>query len=206
MKIKSPLSTAVAIGSGLIVLLTYLINVDEINAVRETLLGWVVIASAAALLVGLINLITVHVNKIRQGKKPLYSFVLVISAVVTFSLTLVLGPGHFIPQGIFQYVQIPVETSLMAVLAATLTYASARLLSRRPNLFSVIFILTLLLTLLGTAPFFNIEIPFISSILQPFLSKVLAGAGARGLLIGVGLGTVATGIRILIGADRPFSR
>ncbi len=206
MKIKSPFSTAVAIGSGLIVLLTYLINVDEINNVRKTLLGWVVIASAAALLVGLINLITVHINKIRQGKKPLYSFVLVTSAIITFSLTLALGPGHFIPQGIFQYIQIPVESSLMAVLAVTLTYASTRLLSHRPNLYSVVFLLTLIVTLLGTAPFFNIEIPFISELIRPFLSKVLAGAGARGLLIGVGLGTVATGIRILIGADRPFSR
>lgn len=205
MKFKSPFSTAVAIGSGLIVLLTYLVNVDEIDSIRSTLLGWVVIASAAALLVGLINLLTVHVNKIRKGEKPLYSFVLVISAVVTFSLTLALGPGHFIPQAIFQYVHIPIESSLMAVLAVTLTYASARLLSRRPNLFSVVFILTLILTLLGTAPLFNVEIPILSNLVRPFLSQVLAGAGARGLLIGVGLGTVATGIRILIGADRPYS-
>ncbi len=205
MKFKSPFSTAVAIGSGLIVLLTYLVNVDEIDSIRSTLLSWVVIASAAALLVGLVNLLTVHVNKIKKGEKPLYSFVLVISAVVTFSLTLALGPGHFIPQAIFQYVHIPIESSLMAVLAVTLTYASARLLSRRPNLFSVVFILTLILTLLGTAPLFNVEIPILSNLVRPFLSQVLAGAGARGLLIGVGLGTVATGIRILIGADRPYS-
>jgi hypothetical protein len=29
-------------------------------------------------------------------------------------------------------------------------------------------------------------------------------AGARGILLGVALGTVATGLRILIGADRPY--
>jgi hypothetical protein len=51
---------------------------------------------------------------------------------------------------------------------------------------------------------FGIEIPFISDEVADLLTEVFASAGARGLLIGVGLGTVATGLRILMGADRPF--
>jgi hypothetical protein len=30
-------------------------------------------------------------------------------------------------------------------------------------------------------------------------------AGARGILLGVALGSLTTGLRILIGADRPYS-
>jgi hypothetical protein len=30
-------------------------------------------------------------------------------------------------------------------------------------------------------------------------------AGARGILLGVALGTVATGLRVLLGIDRPYS-
>jgi len=29
-------------------------------------------------------------------------------------------------------------------------------------------------------------------------------AGARGILLGVSLGVIATGVRILIGSDRPY--
>ncbi len=205
MQLKSPFSTAIAIGSGSIVLLSYFLNIQEINNIRSLLLSWVVITSSVALLIGLINLLTVHVNKIRKGNKPLYSLVLIFSALITFSLSLILGPKHIVPQAIFQYIHIPIETSLMAILAVTLSYASVRLLDRKPNLLSIVFIISFLITLLGIAPFYSIEIPILSNIIHPFLSQILASAGARGLLIGVGIGTVATGIRILIGADRPYS-
>lgn len=205
MKIKSPFSLAVAIGSGLIVLLSYLFQQGLVLDIRDTILKWVVIGSAAALIVGFINLMIVHINKIREGAKPFYSFLLVSFAFLSFSLTLALGPGHSIPQAFFQYIQIPVETSLMAVMAVTLTYAISKLLSQRPDLFSVIFILAVLVSLLGMAPFFNVEIPFLSHLLRPFFNNILANAGARGLMIGVGLGTLTTGLRILLGADRPYS-
>jgi hypothetical protein len=69
------------------------------------------------------------------------------------------------------------------------------LLTRRTNLFSAIFAITLLVTLLTINPIFGI---------QTTITRVLASAGARGILLGVGLGTIATGLRILIGSDRPY--
>jgi len=39
---------------------------------------------------------------------------------------------------------------------------------------------------------------------RPFIAQVMAASGARGLLLGVALGTLTTGLRILFGADRPF--
>jgi len=33
---------------------------------------------------------------------------------------------------------------------------------------------------------------------------VFAAGGARGILLGVALGTLTTGLRILFGADRPY--
>jgi hypothetical protein len=37
-----------------------------------------------------------------------------------------------------------------------------------------------------------------------FLVHGLASGGARGILIGVALGTIATGLRVIIGSDRPY--
>jgi len=45
----------------------------------------------------------------------------------------------------------------------------------------------------------------------PILKDVLAAvnalpiAGARGILIGVALGSLTTGLRVLLGSDRPYS-
>jgi hypothetical protein len=42
--------------------------------------------------------------------------------------------------------------------------------------------------------------------LRNWLVNTWAVAGARGILLGVALGAIATGLRILLGSDRPYSR
>jgi prolyl-tRNA editing enzyme YbaK/EbsC (Cys-tRNA(Pro) deacylase) len=61
------------------------------------------------------------------------------------------------------------------------------------------------LILFATAPLpFIGTIPVLSDTVRLFFAQVLAAAGARGILLGVALGTLTTGIRILFGADRPY--
>jgi len=93
----------------------------------------------------------------------------------------------------------------MAVLAVTLTYASIRMLRRRLNILGFVFLGTALIILLGTAPMpFIGDVPIMSDLVRPFVAQVLAAGGARGILIGVALGTLTIGLRILFGADRPY--
>ncbi|MFH1524462.1 MAG: hypothetical protein ABIF04_05820 [Chloroflexota bacterium] len=174
-----------------------------------SLLYMAIILAGFAVLVGVGNLLLVHVNKIGHKRKgAAYSFILIIALVTTLVLGL-LAP--FQPKAAaafsdtFNVVQLPVEASLMALLAITLTYASIRLLRRQLNLFSVIFLITAVLVLLGTAPWPLIgEMPFLSKIVRPFIAQIPATAGARGILLGVALGTLTTGLRVLFGADRPY--
>jgi hypothetical protein len=58
------------------------------------------------------------------------------------------------------------------------------------------------LSLLGTTPLLGFE--WLSDI-RDWLIHVPGMAGIRGLLLGVALGTVITGIRVLLGSDRPHS-
>jgi hypothetical protein len=99
---------------------------------------------------------------------------------------------------------VPVEASLMALLAVTLLYASIRLLRRRANLMSILFIATALLMLIGSATLPFGEIGALNNFLRPWFQHVLALGGARGILIGVALGTLTTGLRVLFGVDRPY--
>ena len=215
MRYKGLLPTAFAIAFGFLVLAGILFGANASGT--PSLLGYLqlffldvaVILTGFAVLVGIFNLLIVHTGKIRQKQKgSIYSVVLIIALVITFLLGWL---AHFnIPvakslfSDAFLYIQLPIETSLMALLVVTLTYASIRLLRRRMNLLSVIFLSTAFLILIGTAPWpFLGDVPILSN-LRAWIAQLPAAAGARGILLGVGLGTLTTGLRILFGTDRPY--
>ena len=206
MKLKGLFSTAIAIATGLIVLVGYFVELPILVNLRITILNWAIILAALALFIGVFNLLAVHADKVRSKKKGgFYSLILILSMLVTLVLGLWLRPDHPLMALIFNAIQLPVETSLMAMLVVTLTYASIRLLRRRSNLISVIFLVTALLILLGSAPLpFIGSLPIVSDMIRPFIAQVLAAAGARGILIGVALGALTTGLRVLFGAERPY--
>lgn len=197
-----------AIATGAFILVTSFISLETGSAVavlRSKVLNTAVLLAAVALVLGVLNLAAVHSRKVREDRKnSLYSLILLFSLLITFSITLWQGPTGVLPQAIFNYIQVPIEISLMAVLTVSLTIATIRFLQRRPDLFTLVFVAVVLVSLVGSGPVFGIEVPFISDLLRPYTVRVLANAGARGVLLGVGLGTVATGLRVLLGADRPF--
>jgi hypothetical protein len=209
VKIKGLLSAAVAILCGLIVLAGYFVKLDFLVNASNTLVQWAVILTAFAVLLGIFNLLIVHLGKARRKEKgAFYSLLLVLAMLVTFVIGL-LSPYIKVVSPVFDFtfraVQLPVEASLMALLAVTLTYGSIRLLRRRLSIFSVIFLITALLILLGTAPLpFVGNTPLLSDTLRPAIAQVLAASGARGILIGVALGALTTGLRVLFGVDRPY--
>ena len=204
MKLKIPFSTAIAIAIGLVVLLGYFLPIDTLVGLRVALLDWAIIIAAFALFVGVVNLVYVHWRKTAAAQtNSVYSMVLLISLGLTIVIVGWFGPAHEFSQWIFNYVQIPIETSLMALLAVILAYASARLLRRRLNTVSVIFVVTVLIILVAATPILGINIPGLSEF-RDWVVQVPSVAGTRGILLGVALGIIATGLRILMGSDRPY--
>ncbi len=196
-------AVVLAIAAGLIVLLGYFF--PALSGVQALVLSWAVIVAGMAALVGVFNLISVHADKIRRRERggP-YSALLLICLVATFLFGLVLRPDHFAMQLLVEAVIVPVEAALMALLSVTLLYASIRLLRRRPDMMSVIFLLVAAFMLAASATLPFGEVGPISNLLRPWMTQVLALGGMRGLLIGIALGTLTTGLRVLSGADRPY--
>lgn len=205
MKKILPITNAViAIASGSIVLLGYFFP-GLLGGVQSILIGWAIILASFALLLGIFNLAIVHWKKIgSEGTGSIYSIVLLVSLVLTMIIVSISGPAGSFSLWIFNSIQVPVEISLLAVLAFVLVYAAARLLTRRPKWYTILFLVTVLLVLLGSVPLFFVGEVGLLSTVSGWLAQVPAVAGARGLLLGVALGTVATGLRILIGIDRPY--
>ena len=92
----------------------------------------------------------------------------------------------------------------MGLLTVSLLYAAIRLLQKRLDVMSVLFILTAALLFLGSATLPFGDIPIVGTLLRPWVTQIWALGGARGILIGVSLGALLTGVRVLFGADRPY--
>jgi hypothetical protein len=196
-------TAAFAIASGLIVLLGYFLPLEPLIQIRLVLTDWAIVIAGFAVLIGVFNLVSVQMEKVRSRQKGgLYGALLVVSLIITFGFGLLLGPDDPFMHLAVDAVIVPVESALMAVLAVTLIYASIRLLRRRVDLMSVIFLVVAVLVLFAIMPTPFGPIPGDRIILD--LAGMLSRGGARGLLIGIALGTLLTGLRVLFGIDRPY--
>lgn len=211
INLKIPWSSVVAITVGIFVLLGYLLAPADpaertlLVNVRDFFLETGVLLSAVAMLVGIIHLIRVHWNKARTSSTDRWgSAVVLVALLISFALgtidyfTEASEPEYM--QYLFNYVQFPLERSFMALLVIALAYAAIRMLRKRMNAFTIMFLLIFLVILLGT----TLQLPFISSQIRPWIEDVIVLAGTRGLLLGIALGALAAGIRVLTGVDRPY--
>lgn len=202
------INAVIAIAAGIIVLLGYFVNVSGLTEFRIILLQWSVLLAGMAVIIGVGNLFSVHLQKITEEKPgAIYSVVLLVFFMITFVIVLAVNyapaleayPNLLVAQNFFlNGIMVPAEISLMALLTITLLYSTVRMLRWRIDLKTVLFLVTALLVLISTGPLTS-QVPFIGGFMQ-----TLSTGGARGILIGVALGTLTTGLRILLGADRPY--
>lgn len=196
---------AIAVVAGLVVLAGYSIQLDELLLIRATIVNWVVILAGVALMMGVLNLAKVHWARIKK-RNPGWqnSWVLLVSLLVTVGIAVFFGPTAAPSMWLYNHIQVPLETSMFALLAIILVAAIARLSMRRMSSTMMLFVSTVLVVLLGTVSFPGMELTVLQEI-RLWLAQTWAAAGARGILLGVALGTIATGVRVLMGVDRPYS-
>jgi hypothetical protein len=196
-------TTVVAIVTGIFVLAGYFFQMQPLVVLQAYLVDWAVVVAGMAVLVGVYNLFAVHFEKIRSRQKGgTYGMLLIATMAIVGILGLALGPEDAYVRLTVEAIIVPVEASLMAILAITLIYASIRLLRRRVDTMSVIFLIVALVFLVLMMPTPFGPIPGDRALID-FLG-VFSRGGARGLLIGIALGTLLTGLRVLFGADRPY--
>lgn len=214
MKMRLPMLIAIFVGA--VTLIAYFVPLGPLEIVKSLLVDWAATLSAIALLLGILNLVLVHIEKFASFKPGwVYSIVLLLGFIFA------LGMGLFPPlidmtrqanaqfnaaqtmrdmgRFMFLYIQTPIETSLTAMLGIVMIMAGARLIRKRRNLSAALFILVSLVLILGLAPL----APILGDA-REWIVQVPALAGARGILLGIALGAITTGVRVIIGVDRPY--
>jgi hypothetical protein len=200
---KSFLPTVMAAVVGFLVLLGYLVPLEPLLMIRMVLVRWATILAAFALLLGYVNVWRVHLGRLFQKRTPyrISSAILLAASAALLVLVILEGPNHAIVQTWLQMIVVPGQSALLALTAVTLVLAGTRLFRTRRNVYSGIFLLGALIALVAAIP---VAYPPIVNLLMQFVDAVATG-GIRGLLLGVVLGIVMTGLRIILGIDRPHS-
>jgi hypothetical protein len=189
---------------GLLVLADFFYHSNPIDALSLYLIRTASIVAAFVLILGAINVLSVHLNKLYNREKG-WSYSTVLLAALTATLVLgFLGKGPASPyaQTIFETVLFPLEATLFSLLAFFVVTAAFRAF-RVKNVETGLFVIFGLIVLLGQVPVGAKVWPQFP-VIKNWVLEVPALAGARGILLGVALGAVATGVRVLLGIDRPY--
>lgn len=205
---KYILPVAIVIGVGVVTLTSFFVDNVTLSLVRLALTDWVVILAGLALLVGVLNLLLVNMRKAQLGSKGWpYSLVVVATTIGVMAIGLLEGPeATFDPasvtQVIFNGILVATQASLAGLVVFFLVGGTTRMLGKRREMLSVVFLVSVLIVLLGWLP-----LPLVQSSLLPairnWVLQVPTTAGARGILLGVALGTTMVGLRVLTGAEWP---
>lgn len=211
--ISTLIPTIVAGTTGLIVFIDSISDGGAIAPLAFGLVNWAAILIAISLLVGVLSVTGSHIRRI-VNRQPdwVYSIVLLLSMLIVIVIGIVRIPpsgGTFLQPNLaeepirrfFHAVYEPLTSSLLALLAFFSLSTVIRALQRRSAEVIVIVGVAVGILIMQLPPV--AEQPYVTEAVQ-WLSSYVALAGARGLLIGVALGTLVTSMRVLLGFDQPY--
>jgi len=206
--LKRTVPTAIGIAAGVFVLASVFVSSKLLDDFGTYFIDMAVIIAAFALFLGMLNILRVHARKLRDRVSGWpYSLVLVAAMLIVLVLGLPIrsgqpsGPTQPAVQWIFENIQAPIQASFGALLVFFVVTAAYRLLRIR-SLESAVMLVVTLLVLAGQVALGLV--PILSDV-KDWILNVPTMAGVRGILLGVALGAILTGIRLLMGFERPYS-
>jgi hypothetical protein len=204
--VKSSFQWIVLLLVAALVLAGYILPVPAVLGLRTILLDWAITLAGVAGLIGIANLLSVHSLRIRDEKPGWFnSLVVIVGFSAAFVLGMLFKPSNTIFQRMVTSIQFPIEASLLALLSVTLAVALIRAIRPGMNRASLIFIGVVIIFLWAATGLIPIEESDVASPILSFLNTLQIG-GARGILLGVGLGALTAGLRTLMGRDIPAEK
>ena len=197
-RLSTIIATALVLAIGLLTLVGLLTG--YMGGLSALALQIALVTSGIALLIGVFNLLNVHTRRVLGRQRgAIYSLVLLISFLLVIALWLFGGDDANLV--LLQDVQRSIEAALAALLVFALVYGAYRLMRQRVTWAALIFSIAVFVVLIGALPLAGLG--FLSDI-RAWMLQVPASAGARGLLIGIALGSIVTAVRVIIGQDRAY--
>jgi hypothetical protein len=195
-------ASAVLLVVSLVIMLDFALRNPTLQNLATDLNNWAVVVAAFALGIGAYSLILRHGGMIAR-KAPMWPystillvtmFVFIVTGLVTNSIT---SPQY---NWIYSSIVMPVSSSLYGMNAFFIASASYRAF-RAKSWEALVLLVAAIFLMFKNAP--------IGAVISPILPDIggviwdFTGAtGMRALLIGIGIGTLALGLRVIVGQEK----
>lgn len=201
---KRALPVIVAITTGVFILIALVLPVS-LGGYLSIVLRWAIVVGAMTLLVAIAHLFLAQWRRLMRGNKgSLYSLVFVLVFLLSLAGGLVLGVDDANYRLWVASIQKPLEVSLLGLLALVMTSAIVQFYRARgwSPLTLAFGISALVFLVIGLGFLQALNIVQLTAALRVF--EQLPLIGARGLLLGVAIGALLLGLRVLFGLHRPW--
>ncbi len=201
---KKFIPALMAIFAGLLVLAGYFLR-ESLSPVLIVVFDWAILLGGVAVLLGIGHWAAFHFQHVRQRKHlSFFSLVALLSFLTVFVTGVIITPQSAFFRKMILNIQVPVEASLAGVLAVILAFASIRLIRVRGwSPMSIAFLASALLYLVLDVIFIRTDLGSIGQAVLDLVRR-LPLAGARGILLGMALGGLVVGLRVLLTIDKPY--
>jgi hypothetical protein len=188
---------------GMAMLIQFFVPSKLSRNVYDNITDWAQIIYAFALIVGVFGLLKYQLEKVSKRQKGWgYNLITIASIVIMAVLGFALGRKDDSPfMWAFNYIQAPMQASVFSLLAFFVASAAYRGFTAR-NTEALLLLLSAVFIMFGIASVGN-SIPVFSSLANWILMNP-SMAARRGIYIGIGLGTIATALRVILGVERTY--
>ena len=202
---------------GVFMIFQYFVPHESSEWIYEFLLDWIYIIGIFALALGIWSLIRVSVAKIKARKTDwwypiitmaglflmiLFGFTGYRDGSLGFHFMTAEGLSNPMFRNFFDYILIPIQSTMFALLAFFIASAAYRAFRAR-NILASLLLVAALVVMLRFNPYMGPIGPYVADSAS-WLLKVPNLAAKRAIIIGIGLGMVATALKIILGIERGY--
>ncbi len=208
MRRQLPLLLVFLLGSAIV--LQEFIPLDFAKAFKEFALDWTIVIGVFAMALGIWSLTKVSMEKVRRRSDDWqYSIVALagLAAMILFSIwSWATGgiehalSGYMFVQ-FFDYVMVPIQATMFSLLAFFIASAAYRAFRARSLLASLLLIAAVIV-MLRVVYMGPLSEP--ANVMADWIINVPNLAAKRAILVGVGLGIVATALKVILGIERTY--
>lgn len=226
--LRRTIPTAIGFFFGVMMLIDYFVPHRAVTSFAGQVQQWALIVVAFAYALGGLNILGIHLKKISRRQRDWgYSCVTVLSLLVMLvfgfmseAVTYTAADGTEVALGgkgpgspliwIYDATYVPLGATVFSLLCFYIASASFRAFRIR-NWQAATLAISALIVMLSAVP---LTIKLVDTVVpgsgadlayfRSWIMEALQNAGKRAILIGVALGTIATGIKIILGIERPY--
>jgi len=192
----------ICFGFGAFMLVQFFI--PALTGAYEVAVDWTQTIFIFTLLVGVAGMIKYHAEKISRKVKGFGYNIVTLAGVAIMAISgLAWGRGEGTAfTWMFDYMQAPMQATVFSLLAFFVASAAYRGFKIR-NFEASLLLFAAVLVMIGRVPLGDYISPYFPKIAD-WILNVPSMTARRGIFMGIGLGTIATSLRVILGVERTY--